>query len=432
MRAVRRPAPLHGLEQADPHRLRRLPGLVSLGEMRKISEEGVKFASPVNGDKLFLTPEISMQIQTRAELATSSMLFDECTPYDTNGHARPRPRRAIRWSCRCAGRSAAQTEFDAAGEPERAVRHRAGRHVRAPARGVAGGAGRDRTSTATRSAASASASPRTRCCASWRTRRTALPADKPRYLMGVGTPEDLVEGVAHGVDMFDCVMPTRNARNGHLFTRFGDLKIRNAQHRSRRRAPLDETCACYTLRANFTPRLPAPPDRCGEMLGADAHHHPQPALLPEPDARDARRARRRPVRRVRAAFKTTARAGRLRRDRQPVSGQRQRHLAAAAPRAAPPPAARRLPNVQPHAAEQAAPERPHHRPALLDAAEERAPQVGQRHRHHRQPAARAPRIFMMPPLNGCSVPSRVMPPSGKIASRSPSRSTCAAASKAAS
>ncbi len=94
-----------------------------------------------------------------------------------------------------------------------------------------------------------------------------LPAHKPRYLMGVGTPEDLVEGVAQGVDMFDCVMPTRNARNGHLFTRFGDLKIRNARHKRDER-PLDVTCSCYACRGctddaraggRFQPRLPAPP-----------------------------------------------------------------------------------------------------------------------------------------------------------------------------
>jgi queuine tRNA-ribosyltransferase len=92
-----------------------------------------------------------------------------------------------------------------------------------------------------------------------------LPAHKPRYLMGVGTPEDLVDGVAAGVDMFDCVMPTRNARNGHLFTRFGDLKIRNARHRTDER-PLDETCACHTCQ-NFSRAYLHHLDRCGEMLG---------------------------------------------------------------------------------------------------------------------------------------------------------------------
>jgi queuine tRNA-ribosyltransferase len=93
-----------------------------------------------------------------------------------------------------------------------------------------------------------------------------LPAHKPRYLMGVGTPEDLVQGVADGVDMFDCVMPTRNARNGHLFTRFGDLKIRNARHRQDPR-PLDETCTCHTCASGFSRAYLHHLDRCGEMLG---------------------------------------------------------------------------------------------------------------------------------------------------------------------
>ncbi|MEY2838544.1 MAG: hypothetical protein RJB60_843, partial [Pseudomonadota bacterium] len=92
-----------------------------------------------------------------------------------------------------------------------------------------------------------------------------LPANKPRYLMGVGTPEDLVAGVATGVDMFDCVMPTRNARNGHLFTRFGDLRLRNARNKSDER-PIDETCSCYTC-SNFSRAYLHHLDRCGEMLG---------------------------------------------------------------------------------------------------------------------------------------------------------------------
>ena len=92
-----------------------------------------------------------------------------------------------------------------------------------------------------------------------------LPADKPRYLMGVGTPEDLVEGVGAGVDMFDCVMPTRNARNGHMFTRFGDLKIRNARYKADEQ-PVDATCSCYTCR-HFSRAYLHHLDRCGEMLG---------------------------------------------------------------------------------------------------------------------------------------------------------------------
>jgi hypothetical protein len=122
-----------------------------------------------------------------------------------------------------------------------------------------------------------------------------LPAHKPRYLMGVGTPEDLVEGVACGVDMFDCVMPTRNARNGHLFTRFGDLKIRNARHKttSAHRRHLQ---GCHGTARRLQPRLPAPPGPLRRDAGPHAGQHPQPALLREPDARGARGAGRRPLR----------------------------------------------------------------------------------------------------------------------------------------
>ena len=150
-----------------------------------------------------------------------------------------------------------------------------------------------------------------------------LPAHKPRYLMGVGTPEDLVEGVAQGVDMFDCVMPTRNARNGTLFTRFGDLKIRNARHKSDPQ-PIDASCGCHACagasgvpwndggRDGFSRAYLHHLDRCGEMLGADAGHHPQPALLPEPDARDSRGARRRHVHAVPGAVQGRPGARRVR------------------------------------------------------------------------------------------------------------------------
>ena len=167
---------------------------------------------------------------------------------------------SLRWARRC------RDEFARLDNPNALFGIVQGGMFETPARGVARRAGRARPARLRRSAASASASRRTRCCASWRTRRTGCRPHKPRYLMGVGTPEDLVEGVAQGVDMFDCVMPTRNARNGHLFTRFGDLKIRNARHKTDER-PLDETCTCYACRgctadarrARFQPRLPAPP-----------------------------------------------------------------------------------------------------------------------------------------------------------------------------
>ncbi len=234
----------------------------SLGEMRKISEEGVKFASPVNGDKLFLTPEISMQIQTLLN-SDIVMQFDECTPYDTRGHitteAEARFSMALsrRWALRC------KAEFERLENPNALfgiVQGGMFEHLRQESvdalvemdfpgyavGGVSVGEPKDEM---------------LRIMAHTPHR---LPAAKPRYLMGVGTPEDLVEGVAQGVDMFDCVMPTRNARNGHLFTRFGDLKLRNARHRTDE-TPLDASCGCYTC-ANFSRAYLHHLERCGEML----------------------------------------------------------------------------------------------------------------------------------------------------------------------
>ena len=246
----------------------------SLGEMRKISEEGVKFASPVNGDKLFLTPEVSMQIQTVLN-SDIVMQFDECTPYETKGHltTEKEARASMELSLRWARRS--QAEFARLENPNALfgiVQGGMFEHLREESLnaltelsfpgyaigGVSVGEPKDEM---------------LRIMAHTPHR---LPAHKPRYLMGVGTPEDLVEGVACGVDMFDCVMPTRNARNGHLFTRFGDLKIRNARHREDGR-PLDETCTCHTCcgealpgggtAGGFSRAYLHHLDRCGEMLG---------------------------------------------------------------------------------------------------------------------------------------------------------------------
>ncbi|OYU77834.1 MAG: tRNA guanosine(34) transglycosylase Tgt [Burkholderiales bacterium PBB5] len=214
----------------------------SLGEMRKISEQGVKFASPVNGDKLFLTPEVSMQVQTVLN-SDIVMQFDECTPYETKGvlpteaQARGAMELSLRWARRCV------TEFQRLENPNALfgiVQGGMFEHLRDESLqqlveldlpgyaigGVSVGEPKDEM---------------LRIMAHTPQR---LPAHKPRYLMGVGTPEDLVAGVACGVDMFDCVMPTRNARNGHLFTRFGDLRIRNAKNKTDQR-PIDETCSCH-------------------------------------------------------------------------------------------------------------------------------------------------------------------------------------------
>jgi queuine tRNA-ribosyltransferase len=245
----------------------------SLGEMRKISEEGVKFASPVNGDKLFLTPEGSMQIQTLLN-SDIVMQFDECTPYDTKGHvtteaeARYSMELSRRWALRC------RQEFAQLQNPNALfgiVQGGMYEHLREeslaalvemdfPGYGIGG---------------VSVGEPKEEMLRIMAHTPHRLPAEKPRYLMGVGTPEDLVEGVAQGVDMFDCVMPTRNARNGHLFTRFGDLKIRNARHRTDE-GPLDETCGCYTCRGSatsdgsvtggFSRAYLHHLERCGEML----------------------------------------------------------------------------------------------------------------------------------------------------------------------
>ncbi len=247
----------------------------SLGEMRKISEEGVKFASPVNGDKLFLTPEVSMQIQTVLN-SDIVMQFDECTPYETRGHVttEAEARASMALSLRWARRS--QAEFARLENPNALfgiVQGGMFEHLREeslarlveldlPGYAIGGVSVGEPKEDMLRITAHTP---------------HRLPAHKPRYLMGVGTPEDLVYGVQHGVDLFDCVMPTRNARNGHLFTRFGDLKIRNARHKSDPR-PIDETCTCHACagesgvawqdggRGGFSRAYLHHLERCGEML----------------------------------------------------------------------------------------------------------------------------------------------------------------------
>ncbi|MDP1954177.1 MAG: tRNA guanosine(34) transglycosylase Tgt [Polaromonas sp.] len=235
----------------------------SLGEMRKISEEGVKFASPVNGDKLFLTPEISMQIQTILN-SDIVMQFDECTPYDTKGHitteaeARISMELSLRWAKRCVEEFTKLQNPNAlfgivqGGMFENLRQESLDALVELDLPGYAVGG-------------VSVGEPKEEMLRIMAHTPHRLPANKPRYLMGVGTPEDLVEGVGAGVDMFDCVMPTRNARNGHMFTRFGDLKIRNARYKTED-APVDATCSCYTCK-NFSRAYMHHLDRCGEMLG---------------------------------------------------------------------------------------------------------------------------------------------------------------------
>ncbi len=235
----------------------------SLGEMRKISEEGVKFASPVNGDKLFLTPETSMQIQ-RVLNSDIVMQFDECTPYETKGHvttekeARASMELSLRWARRCLD------EFQRLANPNALFGIvQGGMFETLRDESLASLVELDLPGYAIGGVSVGEPKEAMQRIVAHTPHR--LPDAKPRYLMGVGTPEDLVEGVAAGVDMFDCVMPTRNARNGHLFTRFGDLKIRNARHKSDER-PLDPTCACPTC-GGFSRAYLHHLDRCGEMLG---------------------------------------------------------------------------------------------------------------------------------------------------------------------
>jgi len=235
----------------------------SLGEMRKISEEGVKFASPVNGDKLFLTPEISMQIQTVLN-SDIVMQFDECTPYDTKGHittekeARLSMELSLRWAKRC------QDEFARLENPNALFGIvQGGMFEGLRDESLAGLAALDLPGYAI--GGLSVGEPKEDMMRVLAHIGHHLPADKPRYLMGVGTPEDLVEGVAQGIDMFDCVMPTRNARNGHLFTRFGDLRLRNARYKTDDK-PIDMTCSCHAC-ASFSRAYLHHLDRCGEMLG---------------------------------------------------------------------------------------------------------------------------------------------------------------------
>ena len=231
----------------------------SLGALRKITEEGVKFSSPINGSKLFLTPEESMRIQHVLN-SDVVMIFDECTPYPaTFDEAAKSMRLSLRW---------AQRSRD---EHNRLENSNAlfgivqgGMYEELRDESLAGLAAIDFDGFAI--GGLSVGEPKEEMARILAHTAPCLPQNKPRYLMGVGTPEDLVNGVLTGIDMFDCVMPTRNARNGHLFTRYGDIKIKNAQHKNDPR-PLDENCNCYTCR-NFSRAYLHHLHRIGEILGA--------------------------------------------------------------------------------------------------------------------------------------------------------------------
>ncbi len=229
----------------------------SLGALRKVREEGVTFQSPVNGDRMMLTPERSMEIQ-RALDSDVVMVFDECTPYPaTEEEAAASMRLSLRWARRSkeghAGNRNALFGIVQGGMYERLREESLAGLVDIGFDGYAIGGLSVGEPKPDMARVLAHTAPR-------------MPDERPRYLMGVGTPEDIVGAVGLGVDMFDCVLPTRNARNGWLFTRYGDIRIRNARHRNDTR-PLDETCGCYTCR-NFSRAYLHHLQRVGEILGA--------------------------------------------------------------------------------------------------------------------------------------------------------------------
>ena len=231
----------------------------SLGALRKISEEGVKFASPIDGTRLFLTPEESMRIQHVLN-SDIVMIFDECTPYPaSHDEAAQSMRLSLRW----AKRSRDEHDRQANGNALFGI--------------VQGGmyedlrdeslAGLDATGFDGMAIGGLSVGePKEDMARILEHVAPKMPTHKPRYLMGVGTPEDLVEAVAAGIDMFDCVMPTRNARNGHLFTRYGDVKIKNARFKTDT-GPLDPSCTCTTC-TQFTRAYLHHLFRAGEILGS--------------------------------------------------------------------------------------------------------------------------------------------------------------------
>ena len=229
----------------------------SLGAMRKINEKGVTFQSPVDGAKVFLDPETSMAIQ-RSLGADIVMIFDECTPYPASeSEARESMELSLRW---------ARRSRDAHGDNPAALFGivQGGMYETLRLESLAGltGIGFDGYAIGGLSVGE----PKEEMQAVLQYTTPHLPEDSPRYLMGVGTPADILDAVQRGVDMFDCVMPTRNARNGHLFTSRGVIKIRNAAHRHSTE-PLDPECACYTCR-NFSRAYLHHLDKCNEILGS--------------------------------------------------------------------------------------------------------------------------------------------------------------------
>jgi queuine tRNA-ribosyltransferase len=229
----------------------------SLGKMRKITEEGVRFSSPVNGEKIMLTPERSMEVQRKLG-SDVVMIFDECTPYPaTHKESKDSMELSLRW---------AQRSKDAHGD-----------NMSALFGIVQGGMYEDLREVSVNGLKAIDfdgyaigglsvGEPKADMIRILDHTAPLIPENKPRYLMGVGKPEDLVEGVRRGIDMFDCVMPTRNARNGHLFVNTGVVKIRNATNKTDT-GPLDTTCDCYTCK-NYSRAYLHHLDKCKEILGS--------------------------------------------------------------------------------------------------------------------------------------------------------------------
>lgn len=236
----------------------------SLAAMRKLSEKGVRFRSPVNGDEVFLTPEESMQVQHDLN-SDVAMVFDECTPYPaTEQQARESMQLSLRWAAR------SRKSFDELkqSEPERGealfgiVQGGVYAGLRAESMAALHDIGFDGYAIG----GLAVGEPEEERLQVMDDLLPLMPGNAPRYLMGVGTPLDIAEGVVRGVDMFDCVMPTRHARTGHLFTSQGVVKIRNARHRDDT-GPLDPDCSCYTCQ-NYSRSYLRHLEKCSEILGS--------------------------------------------------------------------------------------------------------------------------------------------------------------------
>lgn len=257
----------------------------SLAQMRQLTEDGCTFKSPINGNTLFLSPEISMQIQTVLN-SDIVMQLDECTPGAVNERtAQASMQMSLRWAKR------SRLAFDKLNNCNALFGIMQGSmftHLRQESLNGLMDIGFDGIAIGGLSVGE----PKPEMYRMLREIAPMLPEHKPHYLMGVGTPEDLVYGVKHGIDMFDCVMPTRNARNGWLFTRFGDLKIKNSQHKMNHQ-PLDATCSCYTCQ-NFSRAYLHHLHRTGEILGAQLNtihnlHYYQQLMQEIRDALDEER-----------------------------------------------------------------------------------------------------------------------------------------------